>query len=235
MVKPQILSLQMSFIIQPASEINVPVSWNLLGELSWQCYNKLFWVQIWWPFQESSAESLGAGASWGLWWCSVRFNTLQAKNSVCCFSARKVIANSRPILPSCDDREPKEKPDSPQVATVLVHIDADQQVWSLVWESCHTIDHLWEYAYVLWGLCLAAVAENLSVCWKICLRNCTVGLCWTHYCQARLIQVPPPWMCLWCAMVSGVVTQKLLYLFARKASVLYEKGGNEEIEWITRM
>lgn len=86
-----------------------------------------------------SSESLGAGANWGLWWCSVCFNTLQAKDFVCSFSARKVIANARSILPSCDDREPEEKPDTPQLATVLVHVDADQQVWSLLWESlpCH--------------------------------------------------------------------------------------------------
>lgn len=31
----------MSFINQPASEINVPVYWRLLSELAWWCYNKL--------------------------------------------------------------------------------------------------------------------------------------------------------------------------------------------------
>lgn len=186
----------MSFIIQPASEINVPVSWNLLGELSWRCYKKLFWVQIWCPFQESSSESLEAGANWGLWWCSVHFDTLQAKNSVCFFSARKVIANSRPILPSCDNRQPKGKPDNPQLATVLVHIDADQQVWSLVWES---LPPRWSFLRIC--LCtlrslfscsdrkLECLLKNLPEKWA---EFHTVGLCWTHYCQARLTQVPHP-------------------------------------------
>lgn len=194
----------MSFIIQPASEIIVRVSWNLLSALSWRCYNKLFWVQIRWPFQESSSESLGAGTNWGLCWWSVRFNTLQAKNSVCSFSARKVIANSRPILPSCDDREPKEKPDGPQLATVLVHTDADQQVWSLVWESlpCH-----WSSLRI----CLCTLRSLFSCSnreLECLLKNLPEKLAEYLHCWPVLdLLLPgkthpgtPPWMHLWCAM-----------------------------------